>query len=368
MVGRFGSGTGPGEEVVVGLWGPEEIEVHCHGGVAAVGAIVATFIERGAQEITWQEWIARDEADAIAAEARVALAAARTERTAAILLDQYRGALRSELESLIRRMALQGHQVRHGSDGPEGPLYRVLPTANPLPGGAADVSREIGRLISLANVGLRLTQPWKVVIAGPPNVGKSSLLNAIVGYERAIVFNEPGTTRDVLTAPAAIDGWPLELADTAGLREAGEEIEAKGIARARQQISEADLVLLVSDLSRPTQASDRYLHDEVLRNSSRERVLIVRNKIDLAGEAPAKQSASAPREEREFLVSALTGEGIPQLLATIVQALIGDPPSPAAAIPFTERQVALLREAQELASRGELVAAAKSLRATVFGR
>jgi tRNA modification GTPase len=91
-----------------------------------------------------------------------------------------------------------------------------------------------------------------VVIAGPPNVGKSSLINALLGYQRAIVFDQPGTTRDVLTATTAIDGWPVELADTAGIREGDDAIETEGVARALAEIRAADLVVEVWDASQET--------------------------------------------------------------------------------------------------------------------
>src|SRR6185503_7750192 len=107
------------------------------------------------------------------------------------------------------------------------------------------------RLLALAEVGLHLTTPWRVVFAGPPNVGKSSLVNALLGYPRAIVYDQPGTTRDVLTASTAFDGWPFELRDTAGLRDgiSLDSVEVEGVARARAQIATADLVVFVHDRS-----------------------------------------------------------------------------------------------------------------------
>ena len=88
---------------------------------------------------------------------------------------------------------------------------------------------------------------WRVVIAGPPNVGKSSLINAMAGYERAIVSPLPGTTRDVVTLTTAIDGWPVQLADTAGLRASDDELESAGVKLAGAALAAADLVILVCD-------------------------------------------------------------------------------------------------------------------------
>ena len=108
-------------------------------------------------------------------------------------------------------------------------------------------------LIARAPVGLRLLSGWKVVIAGRPNVGKSRLLNALAGFARAIVDPTPGTTRDVVTLRTSFGGWPVELADTAGLREARPDREL-GIERSRSEQREADLVLLVLDRSEPLQS------------------------------------------------------------------------------------------------------------------
>ncbi|MBC8876190.1 MAG: 50S ribosome-binding GTPase [Planctomycetes bacterium] len=156
----------------------------------------------------------------IAAEARIALAAARTERTAAILLAQYRGALEAELTAIVA--LLENEETDAAAD-------------------------RLRRLERYADFGKHLTTPWRVVLTGHANVGKSSLINAILGYERSIVFEQPGTTRDVVTATTAIDGWPVELADTAGLREGGDAVESAGVRLARERLAAADVVVAVFD-------------------------------------------------------------------------------------------------------------------------
>ena len=107
----------------------------------------------------------------------------------------------------------------------------------------------VDQILEYRDVGLHLTMPWRVVIAGPPNVGKSSLMNAIAGYQRAIVSPLPGTTRDVVTITTAINGWPVQIADTAGLRDTVDELESAGIALAGAVVEQADLVIVVSDAS-----------------------------------------------------------------------------------------------------------------------
>ena len=121
-----------------------------------------------------------------------------------------------------------------------------------LQAGAKDAARQqIEALLAHAATGLHLIRPWQVVVAGQPNVGKSSLINAIAGYQRAIVHSTPGTTRDIVSVQTAMDGWPVEISDTAGLRETGEKIEQAGIDLARQKILAADLIVLVFDNSLP---------------------------------------------------------------------------------------------------------------------
>jgi tRNA modification GTPase len=181
-----------------------------------------------------------------------------------------------------------------------------------------------------AAVGLRLTEPYRVVLTGRPNVGKSSLINALVGYQRAVVFDEPGTTRDVVTAGAVFDGWPVELSDTAGIRTATDELESAGIAAARRRLAEADLVVAVFDLAEPWSDADYSLLSE------HPQAIIVHNKADL----PTKNDARRPAG---LHVSAVNGTGIDELIAMIVARLVPHPPAPGEAVPFTPWQVDELR-------------------------
>ena len=124
-------------------------------------------------------------------------------------------------------------------------------------GDAAAARRQIDDLLAHAATGLHLVRPWQVVVAGRPNVGKSSLINAIAGYQRAIVHSLPGTTRDIVSVQTALDGWPVEISDTAGLRRGSDPIEQAGIELAIDKIAAADLVVLVFDASSPWTDADR---------------------------------------------------------------------------------------------------------------
>lgn len=341
VFGRWGADDAAGEEVVVCRRSELQVEIHCHGGAAAVARILDDLAAAGARIVDWRTWRQTLPGDAIAAEADAALARATTERTADILLDQRNGAMRREVERGID--AINGKQNEQ----------------------AAAI---VAELCQRSRIGMRLTEPWRIVLAGPPNVGKSSLINALLGYERAIVFDKPGTTRDVVTASTAFDGWPCELSDTAGLREAGDAIEQAGIERAVAQIARADLVVLVDveETGARSQKSERcglwrceedkimlgraelmqlLSPDSCLSSSFAEfaavPVIRVRNKSDLRPVVEIGQQQPAG----VLSTSAATGAGIAQLATAMIARLVGRLPAVGEAMPFTERQAGLLAEA-----------------------
>ncbi|MCA9102828.1 MAG: 50S ribosome-binding GTPase [Planctomycetales bacterium] len=337
-VGCFG--PPPGEEIVVCRRTADRVELHCHGGEAAVTVILDRLVASGCQTCEWQHWIERAASDTvaktIAAEALTALAAAQTTCTADVLLAQYHGALATAVHWLSERIV--------DEDSARLDAVRM----------------HLEDLIARYEWGRHLTVPWRIVIAGHPNVGKSSLLNRLVGYERALVFDQPGTTRDVIWSATAIEGWPVELADTAGLRAGAGDVESRGIERARAQMTTADLIVLVHDASHPVTDDDLSLRGDWPN------ALLVANKIDLTDAADAQRI----RASAELLAtSALTGEGIDRLLATIAARLrpaIDESPHAwhPRAVPFTLRQVACLESAAAALGRqriGEATAAFERL-------
>ena len=310
VFGRFQSPGGACEELVVGILSAEEVEVHCHGGMAAAEATLAALASAGCRVESWRERVTDEERDPIAAAALVALAEARTERTAVVLLDQYHGALRRELDQI-----------------------RAL-----IPGDSRQALARLESLLSRSDLGGHLTRPWRVVLTGAPNVGKSSLINALLGYQRAIVFDQPGTTRDVLMATTAIDGWPVELSDTAGLRAGGDAIEAEGVARALAQVTAADLVIEVLDATTGWEES---------RERKQARLpLVVHNKCDVR--PPPEDGRPAGLQ-----ISAKTGQGIDDLCRSIAEQLVPSPPPCSAAVPFTELQISAIEAAQTLLAKGD---------------
>jgi tRNA modification GTPase len=324
------SGTPPPEEVVVCRLEPEQFEVHCHGGDAASRRIVADLVQDGCATVAWRRWVGFQESDPIRAGARLLLADAQTERTAAILLDQFNGALQRAIDEVVAAL--------ESADAPSA------------------VAR-LDLLLARAEVALHLVEPWRVVLAGPPNAGKSSLINALVGYRRSIVHDRPGTTRDAVSVGTVFDGWPVELIDTAGLRISDDRLESAGIDRSRQQCAAADVVLLVFDAAQPWTAELAAMARQIPK------AIVVHNKIDLLRARDAGDSHTAADRPPGIATSALDGSGLKPLLAQLIGRLIGIEPPTGAAVPFAASQLALLHEAKGHVDRREWNAATVAMRA-----
>lgn len=278
---------------------PPQVEFQGHGGLAARQAVEAILEAAGSRPVPARVWrIETQGLTTIQADAYDDLAYAPTRRTAAILLDQALGALDRDLDSLERLEADD-------------------------PACAADLRATLSQRFE---VGSRLISGWNVALAGRPNVGKSSLMNALAGHARAIVSPQAGTTRDVLTVPLACDGWPMTLFDTAGLRDQpSDDLEAQGILRARNAQTQADLVLLLLDSSQPLEPLDlALLH-------TYPNALLVATKADLA---PRWRAEDLPTTRKLVSLSALTGEGLDRLLDRLAQRLVPNPPPAGSAVPF----------------------------------
>lgn len=289
-----------GEEIVVVRTAIDRIEVHCHGGVAAPAAVRGCLESDGVATRS-------SEPTSLIQDARRALSQATTERVAGVLLDQVNGALDDAIRSIVADLGAGEND-------------------------AANV--KLQALLSRERLGRRLTIPWRVVLAGPPNVGKSSLINALVGYDRAIVYDQPGTTRDVVTASTAIDGWPVTLADTAGLRVTEDPLEAAGVALARKTLATADVLVLVRDATDPA-APD---WPALVGTDHHAAVIDVANQVDRLPTGSSLPTGALP-------TVAPTGEGVPELLAAIAAAFGIESLPAGAAEPFRDWHFDTLRAA-----------------------
>lgn len=315
------------EDLVVCRRSETRLEIHCHGGLQSSTQIVADLEAVGCEAIDPDQWLHLEHDCPVQAAAHQALARATTVRTASILLDQYHGALRRELEAILA--ALEAEQVD-------------------------EAKSRLEKLLCFADFGQHLTTPWQVVIAGQPNVGKSSLINALVGFERAIVYDQPGTTRDIVTATTAIDGWPVELSDTAGLHETDDSIESAGIELARQRVAVADLIVWVLDATKLAKQESMTCRQLAEREANAvgltlppERTLLIINKCDLV---------EIPQDENNFSVGtcAVSGLGIQELLCVIAEQLVPDAPEPSSAILFALEQLELVQETMKALAREDL--------------
>lgn len=337
VLGDWIDPLGFAEELIVVRCDADSLEVHCHGGVAATDRILATMRAGGCKVVDWRAWSDSQRACPVQQEAAHALASASTLKAAAVLLDQLDGALRTAVERITAAVE---------SERPE------------------EARRGLQALLERASLGLHLTRRRRVAIAGLPNVGKSSLINALAGYERAIIFDLPGTTRDVLTVDTAIDGWPVRLIDAAGARATDDPLEAAGVQQAVEQMLTADLVIWVLDAAAlsapqrnaPQAVADGQMHDILGQSFPAQRRLLVLNKVDLLQLKPAAGAHEAA------LVSALKRRGIEQLLSGIAARLAPDPTMPGDAVPFTTRQLDLLQQAMTALQAMQSAAAIAALR------
>lgn len=282
------------EEIVVHAISSTEIEIHGHGGFAVQDAIESALIARGAESVRWQDhFVSGNSQQEIALQL---LPNAGTERTAQILLDQFNGALDRELARL--------ETLKNEAEKQDG----------------------LKRLQENARIGKHLVEPFNVVLAGGVNAGKSSLLNAILGFQRVIADSTPGTTRDTVSAQTALDGFPVQFWDTAGFREISmkngqSELERQGIERSGYSIAEADLVVWLVDATLPSETQPS-IHATIPEAKN---LLFCFNKIDLP-------EARVP--DRAIAVSAETGQGIKELLQQIIRRLLPDPPQLFEAVPL----------------------------------
>ena len=302
--------------------GEDTVEFQCHGGNQTPARILGALLDAGARLANPGEFTQRaflnGRMDLTQAEAVLDLLNARTERAAAAAQEQLAGRLGADFDALYETLLDLAATLEHHLDFNEDELPGLLQsTAQNLAVRLRETIARVRRLLDTFPQGRLLRDGAVVVIAGPPNAGKSSLLNALLGHDRAIVTPVPGTTRDTLEETFNLRGIPVRLVDTAGLRETDCPVEALGIGRARAALENADAVLYVLDATQtPTDESPA-----PLRELPPGRVMVLRNKMDLL---------DLPRldlPQNEFFISALDPSTLPPVLDALHALLMDAAPS-----------------------------------------
>ena len=349
MYGTAVGADGEALDEVMGVWmkapntytREDVAEIHCHGGSACAARVLRRVLEAGARCAQPGEFTRRayesGRIDLSRAEAVMQLVGAQGEAARRAAVGQMRGGVAAFVSGVVASIEDMLARIQAAVDFPdevdeEAVASELVPELESLAG-------EIERRADPRRARV-LREGASVVIAGLPNAGKSSLMNALLNCERAIVTDIPGTTRDVLSERMHIGGREVRLCDTAGIRESGDAIERMGVARAREELSCADVVLLLLDESRALTQGDRALLDE-----ADARYILCLNKTDLP--ARLDESCLPPLEVKR--ICARTGEGVEALVEAIGRRLRAGGDEETA---FTvERQLRLAREAADCLRR-----------------
>lgn len=295
--------------------GEDVVELQGHGGPVIQNALLARVLELGATAAKAGEFSMRafenDKMDLVQAEAIADLIDASSQAAARSAVRSLQGAFSTKVNAVLEKLIHLRLHVEAAIDFPEeeidfladGKILNLL----------EDVQASVTQVQQSARQGQLLREGLQVVIAGKPNAGKSSLLNTLAGVERAIVTDIAGTTRDVLHEKISLNGLPMTLVDTAGLRETGDVVEKEGIRRAIREIEQADLLLLVYDLSQgdnPLTLAEQYFAEHL----DPKRLILIGNKCDLTDQTAKLTDFQG---FRQVLVSAQSQLGIEALVEAI---------------------------------------------------
>ena len=321
--------------------GEDVLELHGHGGPVVLDGLLRRALELGARAAGPGEFSQRaflnGKLDLAQAEAIADLIDSGSAQAARAAVRSLQGEFSARVHELAERVLELRMWTEAAIDFPEEEIDFLQDRA--LAERMEHLRRSFAELAETARQGALLRDGLTLVIAGRPNAGKSSLLNRLAGYEAAIVTAVPGTTRDVLRERIEIDGLPLHVIDTAGLREAADEVELEGIRRARQEIARADRVLFIVDSADPSALAA--IDGDLAQLPDDVPCTIVYNKIDVSGE-PARVEEGTPA--RVYLCAS-SGGGVDGLRAHL-KACIGFHPSAEGALTARTRHVEALRRSR----------------------
>lgn len=333
--------------------GEDVVEVHCHGGAFLSRQILGLILAHGARQAEAGEFTKRaflnGKLDLAQAEAVLDLIRARTIKGAELALNQASGALSKHVGELREELLDILVQVEAAIDFPDEDIEflqrpklveKISRLANKI--SAISATYEWGRLFR---------EGAKVCICGRPNVGKSSLLNALLGAARVIVTPIPGTTRDVIEESINLDGLPVVIWDTAGIRETRDQIEQLGVEMSRQFLEKADAAIVVFDGSEKLSSEDL----AVLRSVSDKKRLVVINKNDLPMAFSVDEIKRQDAEAALVLISAKSGDGIDPLKSVLRNLILNYQAEPDVAVTNVRHHSELLRSAASLEQGAEAI-------------
>ena len=308
------------------------VEIQCHGGQQVVRAILNLYQSQGIRlaepgEFTYRAYMS-GRLDLSQAEAVSSLIHAKTDSSRKLALTQIDGSLSREIYSFTASLKKALVLTEAWIDFPE----ENLPAEDLalIARSVVDVKSKASIITNSYSCGRVLSEGASILLVGQPNVGKSSLLNALLGEDRAIVTPVPGTTRDLLEEGVTIEGIPVRLVDTAGLHDSSDVVELEGMRRAEKKLSQADLVLLVVDGSVDLDELDDYVH----RQCANLPAFLILTKADIATVVSSSSFCDFPA----YRVSSKTGEGLDQLRRAISSFLVGDYLSSSESVMLTERR------------------------------
>lgn len=291
------------------------VEIYCHGGIISVRRILELILKNGARLADRGEFTKRaflnGRLDLSQAEAVIDMINAKTDKSFDVSLGQLEGRLSQEIKNIRDILLNMIAHIEVSIDFPEEDIEDI--TYDDLEKDAKVVLDKIDKLLNTVDRGRILRDGLNTVILGKPNVGKSSLLNAILNENRAIVTDIPGTTRDIIEEYVNIDGIPLKIVDTAGIRDTEDIVEKIGVDRAKDMVEEADLIIALFDVSEELSEDDKKIIDIVRGKKS----IVLLNKSDLPAKLDEEHIRCLLPDKKIITTSIATGVGIDELIDTI---------------------------------------------------
>lgn len=295
--------------------GEDTVEINCHGGIVLIKKILRLVLENGAQAAAPGEFTKRaflnGKLDLSEAESVMTLISAQGEQGANAAFNQLEGALSRKIEKINATLLSLAAHIAAWVDYPDDEIEEL--GQNELSNTINSAILELSNLLKSFDSGMAVTNGVEAAIVGKPNVGKSTLMNLLTGYDRSIVTEIEGTTRDVVEETVNLNGCILRISDTAGMRETGDIVEKLGVERSRKKLERAAIVFAVFDLSKPLSDEDRELIDECRGKN----VIPIINKNDLDPGLDTdyiKNSLGSP-----LLISAKNGDGYNELCDRVAE-------------------------------------------------